>query len=217
MDMKASIRKTTTNIGLGLAIIAAAVIFGLPVYAQQPKIDLTGAGHVAQPSTDDAATKSDLIRVSATNAPAAAAQLADPLPLILPFGSPEVSVRVDRTYCATGGVQCSGPGLTFAAAANNNRNPIRLGIQVVNSNGSPVTNLTDAEINFINPFVPAGGTAIVQFSCGNCFQNAGNGLYAIFVNPANNANWKSGSYFAQVQVKVGSNTYRELVQISIPF
>jgi hypothetical protein len=199
MKLKASLCKTALNLSLPVIFGAMALVFGATAYAQQPKTDANSTGQVTQPSANDVSTS------------------ADPLPLTLPFNSVNLSVKVDRGYCATGGVQCSGPGLSFAAAADTNRNPIRLGLQVVNSNGSPVANLTDAEIAVVNPFVPAGGTAITQFSCASCFQNAGNGQYAIFVSPANSANWKSGSYFAQVQVKIGSNTYRELVQVSIPF
>ena len=132
------------------------------------------------------------------------------------FGSLSLTVQIDNSYCATGGVQCTGPGLSTVAPAHTNRNPVRLGLQVLDG-GAPVTNLTDAEINVLNSFVPAGGTAINQLACPTCFQNAGNGMYAIFLHPVNNAFWKSGSYFVQVQVKVGTRTHRALAQIEIPF
>ncbi len=213
MKLRANIRKTAINLSLSVLFGAAALMFGFTANAQQPKTDANSTGQVTQPSAIEVSTKADLAREAETKATTPSI---DPFPLILPLNSVKLSVKVDRTYCATGGVQCSGPGLSFAAAADTNRNPIRLGIQVLN-NGAPVAGLTDADITVINPFVPAGGTAITQFSCASCFQNGGNGLYAIFVNPAGVANWKSGSYFAQVQVKVGLSTYRELVQISIPF
>jgi hypothetical protein len=132
------------------------------------------------------------------------------------FGSLALTVQVDTKYCATGGVQCTGPGLTTVAPADNNRNPVRLGLQVLNG-VTPVTTLTDADVSIDTGFVPAGGSNISQLSCGSCFQNAGNGMYAIFVNPGVGQTWKPGSYFVQIQVIVGARTHRALAQIEIPF
>lgn len=128
------------------------------------------------------------------------------------------TVELDREYCATGGIQCSGTGLTpGVAAGKTNRNPVRIGLQVLDS-GAPVTTLTDADITVINPFVPAGGASAGKLSCGSCFQNGGNGLYAIFVNPAvSGFNWKPGAYFVQILVTTGASTSRTLVKVDIPF
>ena len=41
-----------------------------------------------------------------------------------------LSVQVDDTYCATGGVQCTGTGHTAEAAGPGNHNPVRLVVQV---------------------------------------------------------------------------------------
>lgn len=128
------------------------------------------------------------------------------------FGA-ALTVQVDHSYCATGGVQCFIPGQVPADA---NRNPVRLGIQVL-SGGVPVTTLTDADIDVVNNFVPAGGAAVSQIACGSCFQNAGNGVYTIFVAPGVGQTWKPGSYFVQVRVNVGGNLQRALAQIEIPF
>ena len=133
------------------------------------------------------------------------------------FGSLTLTVQVDPKYCATGGVQCIGAGMAPGTSpADNNRTPVRFGLQVLRG-GLPVNNLTDAEVSVINSFVPAGGAAVSQLACGSCFQNAGNGMYAIFVNPAVNQTWKPGSYFVQVVVQNGTRTERALAQIEVPF
>jgi hypothetical protein len=82
---------------------------------------------------------------------------------------------------------------------------------------APVINLTSAEINLVAPIAPPGGSAVVKRSCPTCFLNAGSGLYVIFVNPFGTDNWKSGSYYLQLQVTVGAVTHRALAQIEIPF
>jgi hypothetical protein len=133
------------------------------------------------------------------------------------FGSLSLTVQVDPKYCATGGVQCIGAGMAPGTSpADTNRTPVRLGLQVLRG-GQPVNNLTDADVSVINSFVPAGGAAVSQLACANCFQNAGNGMYAIFVNPGVNLTWKPGSYFVQVVVQNGQRTERALAQIEVPF
>ena len=128
------------------------------------------------------------------------------------FGA-ALTVQVDHSYCRTGGVQCFLPG---QAPGDLNRNPVRLGLQVLNG-GVPVLGLTDADIDVLNPFVPAGGSAISQIACASCFQPAGNGLYTIFVAPALGQTWKPGSYFVQVRVNVGGVIQRAYAQIEIEF
>lgn len=136
------------------------------------------------------------------------------------FGPVSLTVHVDETYCATGGVQCGADGHSFAAAGPDNHNPIRLGIQVL-AGRKPVNGLAAGDFTFSNPFVPAGGGAISVYDCGSCFQTGGSGMYTLFVHRGPSGNWKSGSYFAQLKVKVptasGSTTNRALVEIEIPF
>ena len=203
MKLKANLLK------LGLLAITLAVTG--TALAQETKTDAGSTGKVAAAKASDESARVELFDFN-DNAEAALSSA----PGAATFGSLTLTVQVDHTYCGTGGVQCTGPGLSTVAAANNNRNPVRLGIQVLNGT-TPVNTLTDADINIVNSFVPAGGTALVQLACATCFQNAGNGTYAIFIHPANNALWKSGSYFVQVQVKIGARTHRALAQIEIPF
>jgi hypothetical protein len=218
MNRKPNLRKAAAGLGAFCLLASLMVFGGLAAFAQQPKADTSGAGQVPQAAQDDSKSsiKTELPKVSMQAAVTVPDAILDPLIPLLVLDPVRLSVKVDNTYCATFGVQCSGPGLSFAAAANNNRNPVRLGVQVLN-NGAAVTNLTDADINIINPFVPAGGTSVTQLSCPACFQNSGAGIYTIFVQPANSAFWKSGSYFAQVQVKIGSAIHRAMVEIEIPF
>jgi hypothetical protein len=218
MNRNPNLRKAAVGLGRFCLLASLTVFGGFSALAQQPRADAGATGQAAQPAQNESkiSAQAEILKTSIQPATSGPETILDPL---FPFPSADqvkLSVRVDNTYCATFGVQCSGPGLSFAAAANTNRNPVRLGVQVLND-GAPVTTLTDADINIINPFVPAGGTSVTQLSCATCFQNSGAGIYTIFVQPANSALWKSGSYFAQVQVKVGSDIHRALVQIEIPF
>jgi hypothetical protein len=191
---------------LSLMMIAFFGLLAAVTFAQEPKADRTGTGQISHPDIRILALETSADVDMAISANAASAT----------FGSLTLTVQVDTKYCATGGVQCTGPGLTTVAPADNNRNPVRLGLQVLQGT-TPVSNLTDAEVTVLNSFVPAGGAAVSQLSCGACFQNAGNGMYAIFVNPGVGQTWKPGSYFVQIQVKVGVETHRALAQIEIPF
>jgi hypothetical protein len=218
MELKPILRKAAGSLLLFCLLALPGVFGGSSAFAQQPKVDTVGNGQIAQPAPVDSKSSARAENQKDSAQPAAFGPDTI-LDSLFPFPTAnrvKLSAKIDNTYCATFGVQCSGPGLSFAAAANNNRNPVRLGVQVLND-GAPITNLTDADVNIINPFVPAGGTAVTQLSCGSCFQNSGTGIYTIFVNPANGALWKSGSYFAQVQVKVGSDIHRALIEIEIPF
>jgi hypothetical protein len=199
MQLKATMKLCLFVIAVTIALTGAA-------FAQESKPDTTATGQVAQPSIKILAveTDADVETSIATNAASAT------------FGSLSLTVQVDQTYCATGGVQCTGPGLSTVAPADNNRNPVRLGLQVLRGT-TPVNTLTDADVTVVNSFVPAGGSAVGQLSCPTCFQNAGNGMYAIFVNPSVGFTWKPGSYFVQIQVRVGARTHRALAQIEIPF
>lgn len=201
--------QTSAFLKLSLFGILSAASLCTGVLAQEVKQDVSGAGQVAV----EAKPTIKLLRVeSDASAPASiSADLASAT-----FGSLSLTVQVDSLYCRTGGVQCTGAGLTTVAPADNNRNPVRLGLQVLDGL-TPVTTLTDADVSVINSFVPAGGAAVSQLACASCFQNAGNGMYAIFVNPAAGQTWKPGSYFVQIVVVVGARTHRALAQIEIPF
>ena len=202
MQLKAILKLSLFGIASVIALTGAA-------FAQETKSDTGATGHIAQsqqPTIKILAVATDADVQTAIAADAASAT----------FGSLALTVQVDHKYCATGGVQCTGPGLSTVAPADNNRNPVRLGLQVL-SGTTPVNTLTDADISVVNSFVPAGGSAVGQLACANCFQNAGNGMYAIFVNPSLGFTWKPGSYFVQIQVKVGTRTHRALAQIEIPF
>jgi len=129
------------------------------------------------------------------------------------FAPLALTVQLEPTYCRTTGTQCVTSGV---GAMPGNRNPVRVVLQVL-QDATPVSNLGDAQINVLNSFAPAGGTQAVQTNCASCFQSVGSGMYAIFVNPANGAVWKSGSYHVQVQVTVGATMHRALTQIEIPF
>ena len=222
MKLQATLQQAAIKLGkLGLAgMIILAVILGGGIVFAQEKTDSTNTGQVAQPLTIDLKTSlKATINKESSAEPQDMNLTQDPVAVntsSATFGSLALSVQVDQTYCGSGGVQCTGPGLSTVIPAATNRNPVRFVLQVLNGT-TPVNGLTDADINIINPFVPAGGTSVTQLSCGTCFQPAGNGLYAIFINPAGVANWKSGSYHVQVQVKVGARTHRALAQIEIPF
>ena len=113
-------------------------------------------------------------------------------------------------------------GDTFVEALPSNHNLVRLGIQVLRLRGKPVAGLSESAFVIISDFVPAGGSTVVKASCTDCFKEAGSnkGAYTIFVNPSS-GNWKSGSYFVQVQVTVptpnGTRSHLALAQIDIPF
>ncbi len=176
---------------LAAAVVAAAAFSGLALAGGSP-IDTSYTGAVAQASPQP--------EVGAT------------------FGNLDLSVQVDETYCATGGVQCTGTGHTAAAAGPTNHNPVRIGFQLLSS-GVPVTNVGTADVTVVAKFVPAGGSGLARLVCASCFQNAGNGVYDVFVHPALTGNWRSGAYLIQVTVTNPSSkakTYA-LGRIDIPF
>ncbi len=191
-----------------LSLLSALLLTGAAL-AQEVKRDQAKTGQAAEaaddtklwPKLDFGATETLTTESLLTAAPGAAT-----------FGA-SLTVQVDHSYCRTGGVQCFLPG---QAPGDLNRNPVRLGIQVLNG-GVPVLGLTDADIDVFNPFVPAGGSAISQIACASCFQPAGNGIYTIFVAPALGQTWKPGSYFMQVRVNVGGVIQRALAQIEVSF
>lgn len=184
------------GIGLALgAILAVAVLWGGSALAGQARVDSARTGLVGG-STGAASSQAVLGGTT--------------------FGNLSLTVVVDESYCATGGVQCGGGGHTVAAAGPTNHNPVRLGIQVLRG-GTPVLGASSGRFTTANPFVPAGGPGVTRVVCGTCFQMGGNGLYTIFVHPAPAGNWKSGSYFVQVRVNLGATQLRALAEIEIPF
>jgi hypothetical protein len=198
--MKSSLLK------LGLMGMISAMTLAGAAFAQEIKVDGGATGKIE--SSERIPIKITPLEIAEADTQASVGSAT--------FGSLTLTVQVDPKYCGTGGVQCTGPGLSTTFPADNNRNPVRLGLQVLQGT-TPVTTLTDLDINVLNNFVPAGGSAVNQIACGACFQNAGNGMYAIFVAPGVGQTWKPGSYFVQVQVKVGVETHRALAQIEIPF
>lgn len=211
-------RITITRVGLVL-VCGVALLSGGRSLAQreetgflrvtEPQIDLNQTGQIVE-ETADSLSSATMRKESVTQASSSAT-----------FGSLALTVQVDQTYCGTGGVQCTGTGHTAAAAGPTNHNPVRLGIQVLRG-GSPVGGLPSGDFTVSNPFVPAGGPGVTRVECPTCFQTAPGGLYTIFVHPAPaSVNWKSGSYFVQVQVRVPfgffSVTQHALAQIDIPF
>jgi hypothetical protein len=197
----------TQIVKIGLLNLVSALLLTNALFAQEVKRDQSRTG---QTEADDTRITPKLELETTENLTTEA--LLSAAPGAATFGA-TLTVQVDHSYCRTGGVQCFIPG---QAPSDLNRNPVRLGIQVLNG-GVPVLGLTDANIDVINPFVPAGGSAISQIACASCFQNAGNGIYTIFVAPAVGQTWKPGSYFAQVRVNVGGVIHRALAQIEVEF
>ncbi|MBI1760231.1 MAG: hypothetical protein HYR56_02235 [Acidobacteria bacterium] len=191
-----------------LSLLSALLLTGAAL-AQDVKRDHSKTGQAAD-AADDLKVWPKLDSSLAENFTTQA--LLSAAPGAATFGA-TLTVQVDHSYCRTGGVQCFLPG---QAPGDLNRNPVRLGIQVLNG-GVPVLGLTDADIDVFNPFVPAGGSAINQIACASCFQPAGNGIYTIFVAPAVGQTWKPGSYFVQVRVNVGGVIHRALAQIEVEF
>lgn len=192
-----------------LLSLMSALLLHSAAFAQEVKRDQTRTGQTAEEANDskllpklELETTENFTNQALLSAASGSAT----------FGA-ALTVQVDHSYCRTGGVQCFLPG---QAPSDLNRNPVRLGIQVLNG-GVPVAGLTDADIDVVNPFVPAGGSAVSQVACAACFQAAGNGIYTIFVAPAAGQTWKPGSYFVQVRVNVGGVIHRALAQIEVEF
>lgn len=207
MILKALLKTQFVKINL-LSLLTALLLTGAAL-GQEPKRDQTRTGQAAD-AAEESKTWSKLELETTENF--TNLSLLSAAPAAATFGA-TLTVQVDHSYCLTGGVQCFIPG---QAPADFNRNPVRLGIQVLNG-GAPVLGLTDAHIDVVNPFVPAGGSAISQIACASCFQNAGNGVYTIFVAPGLGQTWKPGSYFVQVRVNVGGVIQRALAQIEVSF
>lgn len=137
-----------------------------------------------------------------------------------------IEAKVDTTYCASGGIQCTVPGTGHTAEAANdaNHNPLRMFVHVVTHAGITPFALTDASFNFSNSLYPAGGAGAelcdVATCTGSTFQNGGSGLYALFLDLGTPGNWKAGTYGATVHVEFvnGATTYRgtAIVTFTIP-
>jgi len=131
----------------------------------------------------------------------------------------QLKVLVDQTICGTGAVQCTGNDHSTKTAAKTNHNPVRVIVQALDDNKIPVTGLASASITVSTPFVPAGGPGLARLVCGpDCFQEASDGIYAIYVHPAaTGVKWKPGSYCLEVTVTVGAISVSDVVLIAIPF
>ncbi len=121
-------------------------------------------------------------------------------------GQVEVEVSADTGVCATVPVQCSpglGSGHTFAAATNSNHNPVHLFVLVTNK-GRGVVGLLESDFTLDSGFVPAGGGAPVLCDSTDCgvsnFQDAGAGLYGMFLDRGPAGNWKAGTYGTSLSV-----------------
>lgn len=206
--MKLNILKTQI-VKAGFVGMLSVVALAGTTLAQGERRDVNRAGQV-----DDGMRDSKLMVNNEANLNGVqnAEQLVTAAPGAATFGA-ALTVQVDHSYCRTGGVQCFLPG---QAPSDVNRNPIRLGLQVLNGL-TPVNGLTDADVEVSNSFVPAGGSAVSQIGGANTFQNAGNGMYSIFVAPGVGQTWKPGSYFVQVRVNVNGTIHRALAQIEISF
>ncbi len=207
--MKLNALLKTQFVKMSLLSLLSALLMTGAALAQEVKRDQTKTGQAAE-AADDTKLWPKLELETTQNFTNLA--LLSAAPGAATFGA-SLTVQVDHSYCRTGGVQCFLPG---QAPGDLNRNPVRLGIQVLNG-GVPVLGLTDADIDVLNPFVPAGGSAISQIACASCFQPAGNGIYTIFVAPTVGQTWKPGSYFVQVRVNVGGVIRRALAQIEVEF
>lgn len=138
----------------------------------------------------------------------------------------EVTAEVDEAACASVPVQC-GDGTTghsFAPASSSNHNPVSVTV-LVTLNGAPVSGLPVTAFDFSDGIVPAGGPGITPCPAGgsgcaspsNLFQDAGNGMYVLWVHPAPAGNWKAGSYYARITVTgTGGRRGTALVEITVP-
>jgi hypothetical protein len=115
---------------------------------------------------------------------------------------PMVAASIDPTACAAGFPACGanqgGP------ATDQNRQPIRM-VVLVARDGVGVEGLSADDFRFENPFPPVGGPSAVpcESNCGPMwFQEGGSGLYAMFLEPAADGNWRAGQYAAAVSVEL---------------
>ncbi len=117
-----------------------------------------------------------------------------------------LQASIDTAICASIPVQCANH--SYDAADSSNHNPIRLVVQVIGTDGTPVNGLTVDNFSFSNPFVPAGGGTTVicsEASCGtDRFQDGPNGLYSIMLDRGPAGNWDAGAYAGTVIVSTDS-------------
>lgn len=136
-----------------------------------------------------------------------------------------ITIAVDTEVCSSGSTQCGQAGHTYTGANDANHNPIKMFLQVVSPAGAPIPKLDIDSFTFNNNFVPAGGGATGICSEYNCttdrFQDAGNGLYGIFLDRIPDGNWRAGTYAGTVQIThLGPNektvTGTAMVSFTIP-
>jgi hypothetical protein len=138
-----------------------------------------------------------------------------------------VQAEVDEAVCASVPVQCGdgASGHTFVPAGPTNHNPVAIAV-LVTRNGAPRPGLGSGAFNFSNRFVPAGGAGLTRCpaggtgcaSPGNLFQDAGDGVYLLWVHPQPaGSSWKSGSYYSRVTVTdPAGRKGSALVEITVP-
>jgi hypothetical protein len=134
-----------------------------------------GAAGAGADMLDTSGTGASMPAPAAAGAPNAGGMPGGMRP-VLPPAPFKLTVKVDQSYCATGGVQCTTTGHSAAAAGASNHNPVRFGIQILDADGHPVDGLASTALTVFNPFVPAGGPAVTRLDCSDCFQAAGQGL-----------------------------------------
>jgi hypothetical protein len=138
----------------------------------------------------------------------------------------EVTAEVNEQACVSVPVQCGdgATGHTFAAASSANHNPVSVTVLVTRS-GAPIAGLASSAFDFSDGIVPAGGPGITRCpaggsgcaSPGNLFQDAGNGMYLLWVHPEPAGNWKAGSYYARITVTdTAGRKGSALVEITVP-
>jgi hypothetical protein len=116
-----------------------------------------------------------------------------------------IQTSVWEQACIGLSAQCTGHTNDPASSANSN--PVVIHFLVLR-NGQPVTGLTSSDVIVEDVFKPANGPGVVRcddpaFPCSpftdSHFQNAANGLYALWVHPGG-SNWKPGSYVMKIRV-----------------
>jgi hypothetical protein len=125
-----------------------------------------------------------------------------------------VAAIVEHSLCASGGPQCTGQ----AAAANSNRNPVRIVIQLQADDGNPIIGLQTTAFTVNSVFGPTGGPRLARYTGPEEFQSTSTGVYAIYAQPGS-GNWKSGTYSVQVAILaplLNPNGIRILLPIEIP-
>ena len=123
-----------------------------------------------------------------------------------------ITVEVDPAACVTEPGPCSDfPPLP---AASNNRNPVRLVVQIVAPEA--VDDLRPESFDLRTQFSPSGEGRIEPLVCPECFENREGGTYALWVVP-DEGDWEQGIHYVLVTANVDGKLLRALARIEIPF